>query len=408
MKLFKRTFDCGSLVLISVCLCLSAASGRSAEQNVEPANYSTNAADGAACQSQLNRIYGAIQEYQRRNQRLPEWLSDLTPDFIHNPDVLVCPHVRKTGNVKKWREQFTQVPVFGDPAFCTYAYEFCNRAIPNIPDVNCREYKQRQIGLMGYSVPIVRCFAHRPVLNLAMDGNIYESPSEWEDNFARSPADAKLLLLHDIPPKFGDPVLNQFILKLIQPRNAQATARILDLSKHYNALLLHLSQMDRSGKLLVTYPEGLQRIGEIEFDVRGLVHLSGKDSAALFPKRADNIAVNRKCGKIHFLHGALQSAPEGSLVASYVVHQGVRQTEIPIVYGKDVKTRWFDSRQRSELENPKVAWTSPPDRVGTAGKSLRLYLTTWSNPNADAEVNSISFISYLTDPAPFLVAITLE
>ena len=102
------------------------------------------------------------------------------------------------------------------------------------------------------------------------------------------------------------------------------------------------------------------------------------------------------------------SAPEGSTIASYVVHQGGGHTEIPIDYGKDVRTRWFDSRQKSELDNPKVAWTSPPNSVGTAGKSLRLYHTTWSNPNPDVEVNSISFVSHLTESAPFLVAITLE
>lgn len=396
---------CSYLVLITTWLC-NQASGVADETAPDKPNYSTNAEDRVACQRQLNRIYGAIQEYQKRTQKLPVWLSDLTPDFIHDPDVLVCPYVNKTGNKKKWREQFNQVPVFGDPAVCTYAYEFCTQAIPAIPDVTCRDFKQRQMGLMGYSVPIVRCFAHRPVLNLAFDGNIYESPSEWEDNFVRSPADRELF--HGVPRKLGDELQNREVLKLIRPRDGRADARILELSDRYNTLLLHLSQMDGAGRLLITYPEGLQTIGGIQFDIRGLIHLAGKDSPIAFPERVDNIVVNRKCGKIHFLHGVKFSAPEGVVVASYVVHRGGGNTEIPIVYGKDLKSCWFDSRQKSELDHPKVAWTSPATSVGTAGKSLRLYLTTWSNPNPDVELNSLSFVSHLTDSAPFLVAITLE
>jgi len=405
MKPLKRILHCKSLVFITACLC-NPASGVEDGTTPDKPNYSTNSEDRMACQSQLNRIHGAIQEHQRRTQKLPVWLSDLTPDYIHDPDVLVCPYVRKTGNVKKWKEQFTHVPVFGDPTSCTYAYEFCTQVIPALPEVTCRDYKQRQMGLMGFSVPIVRCFAHRPVLNLAFDGNIYESPSEWEDNCVRTPADFKFF--HRVPKKQGDESQNLDVLKLIQPRNAQTDARILDLSKRYNAFLLHLSQMDSAGRLLVTYPEGLQRIGGVQFDIRGLIHLTGKDSAIAFPERVDDIVVNQRCSHIHFLHGAIFSAPEGSTIASYVVHQGGGQTEIPIVYGKDVRSRWFDSRQQSELDNPKVAWTSPPNSVGTAGKSLRLYHTTWSNPNPDVEVNSISFVSHLTESAPFLVAITLE
>jgi hypothetical protein len=406
MKTPKPILHSTYLALVAACLC-NLASGAADETTADQPNYSTNSEDRAACQSQLNRIYGAIQEYHRRNQKLPLWLSDLIPDYIQDPDVLVCPYVRKTGKSKKWKEQFNQVPVFGDPAFCTYAYEFCTQVIPQLFNITCRDYKERQMGLMGFGVPIVRCFAHRPVLNLAFDGNIYESPSEWEDNFVKSPTDA--WLFHRVlPKKLSDESQNLDVLKLIKLRNPQTDARILDLSKRYNALLLHLSQMDSAGKLLVTYPEGLQEIDGIKFDIRGLIHLSGKNSAIAFPERVDKISVNRKCAKIHFLHGTMFGAQEGSVIASYVVHQGGAVTKIPIVYGKDVKTRWFDSRQRSELENPEVAWTSPPDRVGTAGKSLRLYHTVWRNPTPDAEVNSISFVSHLTDSAPFLVAITLE
>jgi len=383
-------------------------SGNSAEEAPAKTSYSADAADQEDCQRQLNVIYGAIQEYQRRNQRLPRWLSDFSLDVMPDPETLICPFVKKTGNLKKWREDYVAIPVFGDSA-SSYAYEFCTVPIQGLQDKTIRDYKQHQMEVMGFGVPIVRCFAHRPVLNLAFEGTIYESPPEWEEVFVNSPEDEHFF--HEVLGVSGPDSSwsqNRIVMEKIAARDPQLGARLLDLSKYYNALLLHLSQIAHSGKLLATYLEGRQNIGGVEFDVRGLIHLTGKNFPISFQERVDNIVVNQKCAKIHFLHGAMFSAPEGSTIASYVAHQGGGHAEIPIVYGKDVKTRWFDSRQKSELDNPKVAWTSRSNSVATTGRSLRLYRTTWNNPNPDVEVSSISFVSHLTESAPFLVAITLE
>jgi hypothetical protein len=46
-----------------------------------------------------------------------------------------------------------------------------------------REWKRKQMGLVGSDVPIVRCLLHKPVLNLSFGGKIYESPLFWEQNF---------------------------------------------------------------------------------------------------------------------------------------------------------------------------------------------------------------------------------
>jgi hypothetical protein len=82
--------------------------------------------------------------------------------------------------------------------------------------------------------------------------------------------------------------------------------------------------------------------------------------------------------------------------------------DVPIVYGNDVRARWFERSLESDLETPKPAWVTPPDKVGTTGKSLRLYATSWKNNYPEAEVASIEFISYMTESAPFLLAITAE
>jgi len=368
--------------------------------------YSTNSTDETACQRQLNIIYGALQEYQRRNQSLPHWLSDLAPEFLYDPNALVCPFVGSTGNLKKWREQFVTVPVFGDPGSCSYGYEFCEARFIYLPGWTTRIYKQRQMELIGFGVPIVRCFAHRPVLNLGFDGSIYPSGGEWEDNFATSAEHRAILHNVLVLTNISE---NRLISRLSEPRNAETDARMLDLATHYNASLLHLSQIDQSGKLLATYPEGVQKIGGADFDVRGLVHLTARRFPIAFPDRVANIPVNRKCASMHFLHGTIFVANNGSKVASFVIHLADgSKAEVPVVYGKDVKTRWFDRNQKSEWENPKPAWTTPPDKVGPTGKSLRLYVSSWKNQSPDTEVTSIDFISGMSDSAPFLLAITAE
>src|SRR5215218_10090739 len=84
--------------------CLFVIAWPSLAQEGDPqSGFSTNASDQAECKRQLNIIYGAIQQYREQHgDKLPDKLSDLSPDFIHNPDVLVCPYVRKRGGLRTW------------------------------------------------------------------------------------------------------------------------------------------------------------------------------------------------------------------------------------------------------------------------------------------------------------------
>src|SRR5437773_8419945 len=140
--------------VLAACL-FSSGAVLSAEKGSLP--YSTNSADEVACQRQLNRILGAIQEYQKRNQTLPPSLSDLVPEYIHDRTTLICPFVRCSGIQRKWRSDFVSVPVFGDPAYSSYAYEFSTQAFPFVLGWTTRTYKERLLELIGLSVPILPC-----------------------------------------------------------------------------------------------------------------------------------------------------------------------------------------------------------------------------------------------------------
>jgi hypothetical protein len=128
---------------------------------------------------------------------LPDKLSDLTPEFIHDPKTLICPFVQRTGNLRSWRERVRYVGA-SDPR-TSYGYEFCLEKIH--PEVwrgvakTQREYKQRQLERLKQPVvPIVRCLAHRPILNLAYGGRIYpNSGTDWEDSFKYLASPAELI-----------------------------------------------------------------------------------------------------------------------------------------------------------------------------------------------------------------------
>jgi hypothetical protein len=389
------------VAFLAACLC-TLQTGISADKpRLRP---STNASDAEACLKQLNTIYGAVLEYRKRNQSFPLWLSELVPDYIQDPNTLVCPYVRNTGDLKQWREKFLLGKVFKDPRDCSYAYEFC--AEKWFPGWTTRTYKERQMELVGFSVPIVRCVTHRRVLNLGLDGSLYPSSNEWEDIFVQSTN--QMAVFHNVA-LLTNIAANHLVARLSLPRQADTDSRMLDLSPQYNASLLHLSQMTESGKLLRPYREGPQKIAGIDFDVRALVHLGARHFPIAFPETVQHIPVNRKCASIHFLHGATSVVANGTRIGSFAVRFRARNPVIvPIIYGKDVEARWFDPDEPSDADNAKPAWTSPADKVGATGKSLRLYATSWTNKNPESQVESIDFASDMTESAPFLLAITVE
>jgi hypothetical protein len=173
--------NCGAGLLLLVCSALLSCQIPSALAQADaPADDSRLAADEKeACIRNLKIIYEAIQNYRADHKNIPNWLSDLVPQYINDANVLTCPVCKRTGEV--------ELGMLADPRIpCSYLYEFCPLPLgkidsPDNPRRTRREWKQRQMGLVGSLVPIVRCRHHGVVLNLAFDGRIYESPPLWED-----------------------------------------------------------------------------------------------------------------------------------------------------------------------------------------------------------------------------------
>jgi hypothetical protein len=373
--------------------------------NAQPKPEELAAQEKEACTRNLKTIYQAIRAYELDHKDLPNWLSDLVPKYLPDANVLICPVCRRTGK--------TEDPALADPKLpSSYLFEFCpiyvDTGNPNGPMHTRREWKRRQMGLVGSMVPVVRCRQHNPVLNLGFDGQIYESPPSWERLFTNRldivELTAPRLFAGDAPSK--PPPAARF-----PARDAKAGPGLLDLTRYYNAPLSE-TWLGKDSATLAPLPQGLQTLAKVEFDVRGLVQAGSQTLVdKRYPRQIKGIAVHRKCAQLHFLHGACHAtaADDGVQIASYFVHYAGNpaRLEIPVVCGRDVRDWIAPPDEPPAPPELTVAWVGHSFAKSPA-ETLRLFTTTWTNLAPDAEIESVDFVSNMAGPAPFLVAITAE
>src|SRR5262249_55002098 len=128
------------------------------------------------------------------------------------------------------------------------------------------------------------------------------------------------------------------------------------------------------------------------------------------PEKVHGISVGMKVSKLYFLHATHWRAPEGTTVGYYrVAYEDNSREKIPLVYGKDISDWWYKGSS-TPPSRAKVAWEGDNDAAKDLDRSrIRLYMTTWSNPEPARKVVSIEFASTnADDAAPFCVAITAE
>ncbi len=111
------------------------------------------AEEKAACIQNLKIIYEAIRTYQTDHKDLPNWLSDLVPQYLPDANLLVCPVCRRTGGIES-------APLADPKIASSYLFEFCpvplGSAAAKAPARTRREWKRWQMRMVGSAVPIVR------------------------------------------------------------------------------------------------------------------------------------------------------------------------------------------------------------------------------------------------------------
>ena len=173
------------------------------------------------------------------------------------------------------------------------------------------------------------------------------------------------------------------------------------------------NEKEPTGKNLARLPKGVGSYAGVDFDVRGVVQLSSLafgSSEVEYPEQITGIRIYRRCDRVHFLHGTGGIAEEETQIGSYIIHYSdQRKVELPIVYGKDVRTWQFGPKSPNQVETGAIAWIGTQEySERIPGSGLRLYKNTWENPNSDVEITTIDFVSSMTDAAPFLIAITVQ
>jgi len=365
--------------------------------------------DRETCKKNLTTIFKAMKAYRADRKDLPPYLSDLIPRYIKDPNTLVCPTVKRTGNVVNYG--------ITDPKISTaYIFEFSESPLPEGQqggfNHTMKEWKRRQMGLVGSKIPMVRCHHHNPVLNLSFDGKIYESASTWEAELqdeidpaeltaaklfaSESALEAKLRSKTDIPP-----------------RDPKTPPNLIDLSRFYNAALTEgwhrTGPNEPIANDLSNLPQGVQKIADTDFDIRGVIQLSSqKLYSPRFPLAASDIKVDCKANKLYFLHATGWSAPDGTPVVTAIIRFSNGKThEFVFNYGEHLVDWVAWQPQPKDRETSVVAWSGKSPATG-GQTTLHLFKSQWINPEPTETIASIDYVATNLDPAPFLIAITAQ
>jgi len=202
-------------------------------------------------------------------------------------------------------------------------------------------------------------------------------------------------------------------LRPIPVRDPHSGPGQIDLSEIYNAALnepwLPLRGLEELGQNLSALHAGLQALGGVLFDARGVIQLRRADPDwAPFPEQV-KIPVGRSFGRLHVLHSTAFGEREATVIGLYVLRYADGQTqELEIRYGRDVR-EWSAAGDPSPSAGRlAAAWTGPRSWASTAGRTVELFEATYVNPRPQEEVRHIDFVSRVTGAAPFLVAMTVE
>jgi hypothetical protein len=346
------------------------------------------------CARNLQAIYEAVQSYRSEFQKMPNWLSDLIPNHLDKPERLICPVTQRTGEIINLG--------LSDPKVSTsYVYEFCDHPVPDSihggSNRTMMEWKQLQMALAGSIVPILRCHHHTIVVNLSFDGVIYESQESWEA------AISGIVRPEHLAPKylfdrFGFNPMNRFAM--------------VDLSPFYNCSLtesIHTKTGAESGPNLAMIPDGEQIMGGVAFDVGGILHLQGRELKKIapdrYPENVQNIPVNFKARRMHFLVGAGWPSADDTEVARFTLHyEGGGSAIIPIQYNREVRD-WIHGVVGGQ-NAPTPAWSGDINPSPNDEQVIHLYRVSWDNPQPDTMIESLDLESTMQETALFVVGIS--
>jgi beta-lactamase regulating signal transducer with metallopeptidase domain len=185
---------------------------------------------------------------------------------------------------------------------------------------------------------------------------------------------------------------------------------LVDLAPHFNERLEESWLPGVAGNDLAMLGPGRRLLGDLEFEVRGIVQLAGREpDLDRYPGSTDRIRIEREVARIHLLHGVSGRAADGTPVGHLVLdYADGTQATFEVSYGRQVRDWWFTEFEPVTDSGTAMAWTGHNAAVRAEGASLRLYRTTWANPRPEVQLREIRYESARTTAAPFVLGLTVE
>ncbi len=124
--------------------------------------------------------------------------------------------------------------------------------------------------------------------------------------------------------------------------------------------------------------------------------------------------MGRKFSELHLLHGAGGVYDtDGTTIAMLVLHYADGSSrQLEIKNGVNVRDWWGDPNQPISGTNSKLAWTGTNPAIKQYSRggpgALRIYTTTFENPQPRVRVTSIDYKSAMKNSSPFLIALTVQ
>ena len=201
-------------------------------------------------------------------------------------------------------------------------------------------------------------------------------------------------------------VLNS-VLYWFLSRGASPKVQPLDLASSYNGLTTESTNVRNDSQNpdnLEEFPLGENEFAGIRFSVNGVVLLNGRH-----PDRVDGLLLNKRCRRIHVLHGTTGKMPDGTTIAQLVLHYASgQQAELSINYGEHVRDWWQRPRDPPPEPPLTVAWTGQNRLTRRESAALNIYLSSFENPRPKDPIQKIDFVSANTRCTPFFLGLSTE
>jgi hypothetical protein len=205
-----------------------------------------------------------------------------------------------------------------------------------------------------------------------------------------------------VKPGARSPVLSTVDQALVQPLRPVDLTRIYDNDPSFDA-----------PGCWQAVPRGLQTLGNVPFQIGGLVQLWGEGPSGMarnYRERVDGLPVNGRFQTLYALHATSFTTVEGTPIAEVVFRyaDGSFATN-SILYGTDSRDFWQPLSEHTPLPTnspSKIVWRgdhlSLPDWV----KCLRLFAMAIPNPKPDSDVTSVDLVSTKSRVTWIVLALT--